>query len=117
MTGSFVDIDVLGVNTAIAELAAAGVAAEVIVANGVADGAEMVADAARSIVPVDTGTLRDSIEVVANGDTADVVVGAEYGPYVEFGTSDTPAQPFLRPALDSETDRVTSQIGRGLAAL
>lgn len=36
--------------------------------------------------PVDTGTLRQSIRAEKKGKTAEVVAGAKYAPYVEFGT-------------------------------
>lgn len=51
--------------------------------------------------PVDTGFLRNSIQTEQLGDLmAMVTVGAEYGVYVEFGTSRAPAQPFLLPAFE-----------------
>lgn len=54
--------------------------------------------------PVDTGRLRASITHAMGTDPtglfADVLTDVEYAPYVEFGTSRAPAQPFLRPALD-----------------
>jgi HK97 gp10 family phage protein len=57
------------------------------------------------IVPVDTGALRDSIELLVEGiatvATAWVGTRIRYGGYVEYGTSNTPAQPYLRPALDT----------------
>ena len=54
-----------------------------------------VADEMRSLAPVDTGRLRDSIRTDDQG----VEVGVEYGPFVEYGTSDTRAQPFTVPAI------------------
>ena len=71
---------------------------------------------AKTLVPVDTGRLAGSI-TTASRDTQspgigdlirppvadnEVFVGTavEYGPYVEFGTIRSNAQPFLRPALD-----------------
>lgn len=82
---------------------------------------------AKIAAPVDTGFLRNSIYTVTNresgrpaadastqsihkganlgpeptaGDdlTAIVAVGAEYGVYVELGTTRSPAQPYLLPA-------------------
>lgn len=64
-----------------------------------------VKDAAVEIVPVDTGALRDSIELLVEGiatvATAWVGTTIRYGGFVEYGTSITPAQPYLRPALDT----------------
>lgn len=55
-----------------------------------------VAETAKSLAPVDTGALRDSIAQTSEG----VVVGAPYAVFVEYGTSESPAQPFVRPAID-----------------
>ena len=98
---------------------------------------------AKSMAPVDTGRLRNSIAFAfgsstggrsgvdapeANFDSEMTVTGAEfsaglgrvsrgaaglsarvgtnleYAPYIEFGTSNTPAQPFLHPAAEAERD-------------
>lgn len=62
---------------------------------------------ALSLVPVDTGALARSIEMFVGEDPTghlEVMVGSSlrYAGFVEFGTSiPTPAQPYLRPALDS----------------
>lgn len=59
---------------------------------------------AKNNAPVDTGRLRASIsleeESMGNG-LIRVLVGTnvDYARFVEFGTSNQPAQPYLRPAL------------------
>lgn len=55
---------------------------------------------------VDTGTLRNSIthEVHPNEESVYVGTNIEYAPYVEYGTSKSPAYPFLRPALTNQTN-------------
>ena len=68
---------------------------------------------AKAHVPQDEGDLHSAIKsrarVYGNG-RGSATVGydrdiADYGGQVEVGTSDTPAQPFLRPALEeSEQD-------------
>lgn len=55
-----------------------------------------VAETAKTLAPVDTGALRDSIVQVPEG----VAVEAPYAVFVEYGTSDSSAQPFVRPAID-----------------
>lgn len=64
---------------------------------------------ARRLAPVDTGTLRDSINyAVRETDTGwEVLIyaTASYAAFVEFGTSRNPKQPFLRPALYSKLRR------------
>lgn len=64
--------------------------------------AEAGAAAARLYVPVDSGELLASIQVQENPDgTVDYVATADHAVHVEFGTRDTPAQPFLRPAISA----------------
>jgi HK97 gp10 family phage protein len=48
-----------------------------------------------------SGNLAGSIQVIPTGElSADVVVGAEYGPDLEYGTFKMPARPFVRPAVE-----------------
>lgn len=62
-----------------------------------------VAERARAIAPVRTGFYRDSIVAEATVDAESVVTqivaGAPYSVYIEFGTSDTPTFATLRRAL------------------
>jgi len=58
--------------------------------------AEIIATAARQLVPVDTGALHDSIRVTDNS----VNVDMHYASYVELGTPKAAAQPFLKPAIE-----------------
>lgn len=55
--------------------------------------------------PVDTGYLRSSISTSVTGSggtvTAEIGPTANYGGYVENGTSQQRAQPYLRPATDA----------------
>lgn len=56
---------------------------------------------AKSIAPVDTGTLRASIQAIKIGLAHwKVVVSVHYAAYVEFGTVKMAAQPFLQPAVN-----------------
>lgn len=59
------------------------------------------ADAARSHAPSRTGALRASIRVDHYGHRGTFGSGIYYARHVEFGTSDTPTQPYLRPAIDA----------------
>lgn len=62
-----------------------------------------VAEDARRMAPVDTGTLRDSIDAEVSGSGTEIVVrvgsNVDYAVYVEMGTSEQSAQPYLRPAV------------------
>lgn len=65
--------------------------------------AEHIQRRAKEFVPVDTGRLRDSIRITQTGKAAyNVGPGdeVEYAEYVEYGTSRTPAQPYMRPAIE-----------------
>ena len=92
---------------------------------------------AQALVPVDTGLLRDSIKisVVRPGDGGAVVhVGLSLRPikgaaklgrrtasahwrwhFVELGTRNMAAKPFLRPALDQNAQRVVDVLREELA--
>ena len=41
---------------------------------------------AKQTAPVDSGTLKQSIKAERKGKTVEVIAGAHYAPYVEFGT-------------------------------
>ena len=74
-------------------------------------GAEVVYDLSQNDVPVDTGELRDSGEVLQDGDEAIVRYTAEHAAPIEFGTSKMAAQPYLRPAIDKHS-KIQSEMGK-----
>jgi HK97 gp10 family phage protein len=96
-------ITVLGVDALVARLARGIIAGEVAEVQIPTTLAGDVAALAQVYVPVDTGRLRDSITAGPTGVSTDV----EYAPFVEYGTSDTTAQPFLRPAADTVDETAT----------
>lgn len=53
-------------------------------------------EAAKSRAPVDTGRLRGSIRMEAEGLTARVIADCPYAAAVELGTAKRPPQPFMR---------------------
>jgi len=57
----------------------------------------------RQLAPVDTGRLRNSIGVTEGADARglyfDVGPTVDYAIHVEYGTSRSPAQPFVRPGV------------------
>lgn len=101
---------------------------------GVQLGAEIVAEEARALVPVDTGELRGSIEAKpaeVNGArvTSLVTADAPHAAYVEYGTGQAGAgsagagpgpydpnwpgmvaQPYMRPAIDTRRGEVIEAI-------
>ncbi len=92
---------VTGVPVALRKFAAIGAVSDVAARAAAAQLAADIAMLARHYAPVgETGDLRDSIE--ARPDR--VVVGVKYAGFVEYGTSENEAQPYLRPAVD-EVDK------------
>lgn len=73
---------------------------------------------AKSLAPVDTGALRDSISTNAEGDGRFALMTVEVGPtvdyarLVEYGTSDTSPQPFMRPAFEKATSKLEVELDR-----
>jgi HK97 gp10 family phage protein len=66
---------------------------------------------AKSMAPVDTGALRNSITAEQFAALAWIVaVGAEYGVYQEFGTVKMGAQPFLVPAFNTVAPVLTAAL-------
>ena len=93
--GGFDDLNRLA-----ADLTKAGLRAQLKATVLVAKAAHDVEAVAKSFCPVDTGFLRSSIGVDLQGASAVIGPTAEYGPYVEFGTSRQAPAAFMGPALD-----------------
>lgn len=57
---------------------------------------------AKALAPVDTGNLKNSITTTnsVSGFRAEIGPTANYGIFLEMGTSRMPAQPFMGPAAD-----------------
>jgi HK97 gp10 family phage protein len=60
-----------------------------------------VEDYAKTVVPVDTGALRASIQSEVTGTEGAVYTDMFYAPFVEFSTVKMPAQPFMTPAAEA----------------
>lgn len=67
---------------------------------------------AKTVVPVDTGRLKNSIEHQENSSEQYTEIGSkvEYAPYVETGTYKMKAQPYLRPAIERNKSQIKSII-------
>lgn len=61
--------------------------------------ADEIVEIAKNNAPVVSGELKNSIETVSDNGKSYVVVGADHGGFVEFGTSKMAAQPYLAPAV------------------
>lgn len=70
--------------------------------------------------PVSTGRLRNSIthQTESNETQSKAYIGTnvEYAPYVEFGVAskNIPAQPYLRPAIEENRDKIKKIIEKGM---
>lgn len=85
-------------------------------------GGQVVRSDAVRRAPIKTGNLRASITVERVDESvarAEVTVGpskqAPYGVHVEYGTRFMAAQPYMRPALDTNRQRVAEEVRKALA--
>lgn len=103
-----VRLTVTGTPQIAAALARLAAQADEIAAEAAREWAQEIQDTARALAPVDTGTLRDAIEVrVQPGSTTETAqVGvwradAYYAKFVEAGRKGQDADPFLHPAAEA----------------
>ena len=86
--------------------------------NAIRDSALLVERDAKLNCPVDTGNLRASIQTEINEtDTeyvAEVGTNVEYAAFVEFGTKNMEAKPYLVPALEANRDTIKESIMNAL---
>ena len=84
-------------------------------AEGLAEAAEHIRDAWVGNIEaeglVDTGAYRDSIKVAMDDGGAVVFTDVPYSPFLEYGTSDTPAHPVAERAFDEHADQATGIVG------
>jgi HK97 gp10 family phage protein len=73
---------------------------------------------AKSLAPVDTGLLRNSIQTEIKSPLHAVVgTNVEYAPHQEFGTRFQKGKPFMTPAVDAEKkefEKRVRELGRSL---
>lgn len=91
------EFDVSELDDLVADLAAAPKKAERVSSKRMTEIARQFRDDAQAAAPVDTGELRDSFEIQGGKDYRIVKATARHAFFVEFGTSDTPPQPFMWP--------------------
>lgn len=87
-------------------------------AQGLDAGARIVETWAKVYAPVDTGALRNSIQVdePVTPELATVSATVEYAEYVEVGTSHSPAHPFMRPAVDQHEAEIVAAVAAEIRA-
>jgi HK97 gp10 family phage protein len=66
---------------------------------------------------VDTGTLRNSIQVDSVTPTQAIIAPhTDYAEYLEFGTSRMQAYPYMRPAIDEHEGEIVAAVADTVAA-
>lgn len=80
------------------------------VATAVAAGGHRVLARMQVLTPVDTGLLKSSESVDVDGLRFEAGPAAEYGGYVELGTSEMSPQPYAGPAFDQELPGIIDAI-------
>lgn len=110
--------DTAEVDRLAADLATAPAKVTAVCVTVVAHVAQQVERDAQRFVPVLTGALHDGISSTAHGLSATISAASlaggavrEYADYVEYGTSDTRPQPFMRPAAELAYGRLADGAG------
>jgi HK97 gp10 family phage protein len=67
---------------------------------------------AQTIVPVDTGNLKNSIGASIGALEATVSATTEYADYVEYGTSRMSPQPYMGPAFAKHEPKLEKALGQ-----
>lgn len=73
-------------------------------------GASILLDGMKRRVAVDTGELRDSLQLKADSDGVTFSTDSGHAVANEFGTHDMAAQPFIRPAFDTDGPKAIASI-------
>jgi HK97 gp10 family phage protein len=99
----------------VAEMKAYEQRVQQVAATTLAEHAGQVAADARALAPVDTGELRDSIQVVKTDDLHyQVEATAPYAAAVELGTVHQAAEPFLFPAFEASRNELPRKLAAAL---
>lgn len=81
---------------------------------------EKIEEDAKDRCPVNTGALRDSIDIKLEKEKEEIKIKInennleDYWDEVEFGTSKQQPQPFLRPAIKGGTERIEDALKESL---
>lgn len=110
MAGIVIHLDAGAVNRFAAELESSASFAKGLASIAVRRTALAVERDAKAFCPVDTGNLRDSISTTVSGSSAEVGPTAEYGQFVEFGTSRMAPEAFMGPAFDRHAHELESAL-------
>lgn len=106
-----VEFDMSEVDALATELAQSGPKAEIVSSAAMTKIAAKVRSDAKAAAPVDSGTLRDSIQIQGGRGYRIIRATAPYAFYVEFGTSDTAPQPFMWPQVPAASRALAEAMG------
>lgn len=110
-------MDIVGMDEVIGKLNKLDVGARVSVRNQVRKSANAIRKGAQMRVPVDSGKLKKSIRssFSSDGFTAEIAPRLRYrAHFVEFGTVDQPAQPYMTPAWEAERQNYINGIKKAI---
>ena len=79
-------------------------------------GASLLLEGMKRRVAVDTGELRDSLQLEVNSDGVTFSSDSDHAVANEFGTHTMPAQPFIRPTFDTDGPKAIDAIADALKA-
>lgn len=112
-------VNIEGADEVVKTLEKLGVEAKQVMQDAAMEGGRIALSEARRRVPVDTGRLRRSLRLRKGRKTetkADVKVthGEKeyYGTFLELGTSNMQARPFLRPAVDENKAQISKAVSK-----
>ena len=107
-----------GVDSLIRKLNRLGGNSTVVLTNSIRKATNLVQRDAKLNVPVDSGNLRRSIQARTStspqGIQGEVFTNCEYAAYVEYGTRNAAAQPYLYPALNQNNQEIDAMIKQDL---
>lgn len=109
--GIAVFLDLSQINKLAVDLGEAGVKAVPLASAAVGKTALAIEADAKAFCPVDTGNLRSSISTTHRALEAEIGPTAEYGVYVELGTSVMAPQAYLGPAFDRHAGDLLDALG------
>lgn len=124
------NVGIEGADEVIQLLEEMGAAASAVLEQAAAAGGQIVLEDAKSRCPIDTGALKASLHM-DKGKSKKPDIKQEvkispgkqeyYGTFVELGTTRQAAQPYLRPAVDKNKEKiakaVTQEIARALGRI
>jgi HK97 gp10 family phage protein len=113
---------VLGADSLLKKLGTIPVRAMKAVDASLADASQAIEQEAKDLAPVESSELRDGMKAqpVVRSDSFvahEMVSEAPHTIHVEYGTSDQPAQPMMRPAFDQNVGRTITRTKAAVKAV